>query len=280
MGHFSESRFGADKSDGKADRHCAFCLKHGTCLLCDGCGKRAYCSPTCQTNDWLADGGGQGHRNWCKFDCGEEDIDWEVRSIPDKGMGLVAKRFLPSKYRIIVEGIHYGPKSHPGIAELSPVNGTLRQKFENNELGGDLRNHNGNNYVALRIARANHSCTPNAAHIYCDTTNCEILYTCRDIQEGEEICISYRFLTHIEKPSEYVGLTLEEEFQSIKETIKVSWGFSCPSNCACSSSSFADNGLFKCLLGSESKRPLRCLQIGQSPPQFSKTSGREYRERI
>lgn len=242
MGHYRESSFIADKSDEKVDpdRHCAYCLQRGSCLLCSGCGKRAYCSVSCRRKDWFTESNGQGHQNWCKFDCGEEDIDWEVRAIPGKGMGLVAKRFIPSKYKIIIEGIHYSAKSHPGIAQLSPVKGTLRQKFENNELGGDARNHNGNNYVALRIARVNHSCVPNAAHIYCDTTKCEILYACRDIQEGEEICISYRFLTNIERPSEYVGLTVEEEFKSIKQTIKVSWGFVCPENCACNSGSLVD----------------------------------------
>jgi hypothetical protein len=49
------------------------------------------------------------------LDCGEEDVDWEVTSIPGKGLGVVAKRMLPALYRIIVDAIFTDPNQHIGI---------------------------------------------------------------------------------------------------------------------------------------------------------------------
>ena len=83
--------------------------------LCGKCKKRAYCSRDCQLVDWPLGGKGQGHKNWCHLDCGEEDVDWEVRSIiPGKGLGIVAKRMITPLYRIIVEPVFTDPKQHPG----------------------------------------------------------------------------------------------------------------------------------------------------------------------
>ena len=84
--------------------------------LCSGCRKRSYCSRECQITDWAPNGKGQGHKNWCRLDCGEEDIDWEVVSIEGKGLGVVAKRFIPAKYRIIVDAVFSDPgfRAHPG----------------------------------------------------------------------------------------------------------------------------------------------------------------------
>lgn len=78
------------------------------------CLKRAYCSRECQLVDWTPKGKGQGHKNWCRLECGEEDVDWEVTSIPGKGLGIVAKRMIPALYRIIVEGVFTDPQQHPG----------------------------------------------------------------------------------------------------------------------------------------------------------------------
>ena len=97
-------------------RHCSVCLELCSPVkLCGKCQKRAYCSRECQLVDWSPNGKGQGHKNWCHLDCGEEDIDWEVVSIPGKGLGIVAKRTIPPLYRIIVEGVYTDPYQHPGI---------------------------------------------------------------------------------------------------------------------------------------------------------------------
>lgn len=103
-------------------RRCAVCLK--LCAqptLCGKCQRRAYCCRECQVVDWLpssaVSGKGQGHKNWCHLDCGEEDLDWQVVSIPGKGLGVVAKRLIPAKYRIIVETVMTDPQAHPGIKQ-------------------------------------------------------------------------------------------------------------------------------------------------------------------
>jgi len=82
---------------------------------CGGCKRRAYCSKKCQSDDWLITGTGQRHKNWCgRYEYGEEDIDWEVVPVPNKGLGIVAKRFLPCGYRIMVEPVYTSPTDHPG----------------------------------------------------------------------------------------------------------------------------------------------------------------------
>ena len=100
------------------NRHCAFCLQPcSQAKLCGGCKKRAYCSTECQKIDWSVTGSGQKHRNWCgKFEHGEEDVDWKVVPIDGKGLGVVALRRLPAKYRIMVEPVFTDPHAHPGIS--------------------------------------------------------------------------------------------------------------------------------------------------------------------
>ena len=101
-------------------RRCAVCLTiSAKPKLCGKCQRRAYCCRECQVVDWWPDssisGKGQGHKNWCHLDCGEEDLDWKVVSVPGKGLGVVAKRPIPAKYRIIVETVFTDPQAHPGI---------------------------------------------------------------------------------------------------------------------------------------------------------------------
>ena len=98
-------------------RHCAYCLE--VCgfptKLCSGCKKRAYCSKECQRADWSVKGDGQRHVNWCqRHECGEEDVDWEVVPIVNKGLGIRAKRLLPAGLKIIVEPTLSSPNAHQG----------------------------------------------------------------------------------------------------------------------------------------------------------------------
>ena len=120
--------------------HCAFCLKElvkdaADVQRCRGCHKRVYCSEACRSADWLPNGGGQGHANWCNIQCGEEDVDWCVAPIPGKGLGLVAKRRLPALFRIMVEG----PRSpdFPAVQDLMPQGGSLQDKYSLNGFGND-----------------------------------------------------------------------------------------------------------------------------------------------
>ena len=98
-------------------RHCAYCLN--VCVLptklCGGCKKKAYCSKECQAKDWSSKGNGQCHKLWCgRYECGEEDVDWEVVPIPNKGLGIRAKQLIPAGLKIIVEPVCSSPNDHPG----------------------------------------------------------------------------------------------------------------------------------------------------------------------
>jgi len=87
--------------------------------------------------------------------------------------------------------------------------------------------------VALRIARANHSCGYNAAHVNDEVAKVEILYAVRDIQPEEEICIYY--ISHANLKSELSDGRggLDNEFQCVEQTLRNKWGIICPADCFC-----------------------------------------------
>jgi len=204
-------------------RHCASCLlvlSPETVKLCGGCKKRAYCSKDCQAVDWSSKkGGGQGHKNWCKLLCGEEDLDWEVAEIPGKGLGLVAKREIPAKFRIMVERLC--PKTHPGIQDLMPLNGTIAEKIALNCLGLSDEDESA---VCLRLSRANHDCNNNANHFHDETFNVKVLFAERDIKPGEEICINYAPFSDISKSFSAT---------SSRSLLQMKWGIICKQDCFC-----------------------------------------------
>jgi hypothetical protein len=160
-------------------RHCAFCLiplSGQNIRRCGKCKRRTYCSQACQKLDWsLKKGDGQGHRNWCGLECGEEGIDFEVAPIPGKGLGLIAKRPIPIQYRILVEGPC--SEDHPALQDLMPLNGTLNEKIHLNGLGCGPED-SVDSVLCLRLARANHSCAPDAAHTYDETMKVLRIFNC------------------------------------------------------------------------------------------------------
>lgn len=105
--------------------------------FCGGCQKRAYCSEECQSSDWSITETGQRRTNWCtRYEYGEEDVDWEVVPIPNKGLGIIAKIFLPDGYRIMADPVYTNPHDHPEILELAPEGASLETKFETNCVKG------------------------------------------------------------------------------------------------------------------------------------------------
>ena len=94
----------AKEPDLARTRHCAYCLKESPGMkTCRGCNKRAYCSVDCQKKDWSPSGQGQGHKNWCKVSCCEEDVDWKVEEVSGKGFGLVALKDISALARVVVD---------------------------------------------------------------------------------------------------------------------------------------------------------------------------------
>ncbi|KAG4077672.1 hypothetical protein HA402_015715 [Bradysia odoriphaga] len=203
-------------------RHCAFCLKpieNQAIKLCGKCRKRAYCSRECQKTDWSTEG--QGHKNWCHLECGEEDIDWKVCTVPGKGLGIIAKRPLPVLYRIMVDGC-CSNENHPGVKDLLPVNGSFGDKFFLNCIG--LGENDGGSCLCLRISRANHDCKPNADHWYDETFKAVVLFAQRNIAEGEEITINYQLFDDIS------GNVSAATSRSVLQN---KWGIVCAKDCFC-----------------------------------------------
>jgi len=86
----------------------------------------------------------------------------------------------------------------------------------------------------LRISRANHDCYPNAGYVHDETARVEILFAQRDINLGQEICISYGSFADLDLDRPTAGLSNQkEEYESVQKTLKTSWGISCPLNCYC-----------------------------------------------
>jgi len=123
------------------------------------------------------------------------------------------------------------------MRDLGPEGDTLQQKFTKNTFMGANMESGGPKAVALRIARVNHSCQPNAATIYDKTAQVDILFALKDIQPGEEIFISY--YSHLlalgsaclsnSNPKWNLG----KEFNYLKNRILSGFGITCPASCSC-----------------------------------------------
>ena len=118
-----------------------------------------------------------------------------------------------------------------GIKDLVPIDGSFQEKFALNAFGEEPSL--SGNYFALRISRANHSCCPNACHNFDENARVEILFAQREIQAGEEICISYLSFSNISKKRMFsMLLPPEREFRMIKAQLKFR-GIECPADCFC-----------------------------------------------
>jgi len=207
------------------DRHCAYCLKFlpvGTAKICGRCYRRAYCSRDCQKADWSQKPGSQGHKNWCDLRCGEEDIEWEFKPAPGTGFGIFAKRFIPAKFRIMVDACRQ--RDHPAINDLPPIGAALDQKILMSSLG---RHGKGPRFalICLRIARLGHDCDPNSDHFYDSVHHVKVAYAERDIQAGEEITKSFTSVNAI-GGNAFVGVPQRGMLQMFL-------GIVCKENCIC-----------------------------------------------
>ena len=123
------------------------------------------------------------------------------------------------------------------MRDLGPEGDTLQQKFTKNTFMGANMESGGPKAVALRIARVNHCCQPNAATIYDDTARVAILFALKDIQPGEEISISYYShlfaLGSVRLSSSSPKWSLGKEFNYLKNRILSGYGITCPASCSC-----------------------------------------------
>ena len=125
-----------------------------------------------------------------------------------------------------------------GIKNLGPAGATLKKKFLSNTfMGGSL---DGWKTVALRIARVNHSCQPNAYFTYDETVLVAVLFAQKDILPGEEVTSCYysqlfRLSSTILTPFVNPEWSIEEELIFAKNELYElpTKGIICPVDCPC-----------------------------------------------
>ena len=114
---------------------------------------------------------------------------------------------------------------------------TLEEKFMQNCFKGDNM---GRLCIALRHARVNHACQPNASAIYDETARVAILFAQINIEPGEEVTICYYTpFFELQPHSRFVSLiitetnSIEEELSFFRNFMASSYGIICPSDCSC-----------------------------------------------
>ncbi len=122
------------------------------------------------------------------------------------------------------------------MMDLEPKNGSLDDKFRLNAFNGSSSREDGKHYVGVRLSRLNHSCHPNADHVYDDVACVAILFAQRDIQPGEEICIDYTYFRALEPSRPTAKLDSKEEFKLIQSNLLDKFGIICPDDCFCKNS--------------------------------------------
>lgn len=152
-----------------------------------------------------------------------EDVDYRIKAISGKGLGLVATRAIQQGTKIIVEEpliLVPMPAMVPGMGfRLEDMISDIEAAFEKlmsdqKEVFLALSDHKfpsekdqtrlltilrsnafntGESHIGLfpKIARINHSCRPNAGNWWSEKTGRRVIFAARDIQEGEEITFSY-----------------------------------------------------------------------------------------
>ncbi|KAK4223497.1 hypothetical protein QBC38DRAFT_425404 [Podospora fimiseda] len=168
---------------------------------------------------------------------------YKVVSIPGKGKGAVATRRIQKGMAILVDTASIlAQAEYPADVTREEVQDLMgaavgrlrdggegvralsrkgRSEEEDDELEDILLNNSfavvlgGKNYMGLfvDVARFNHDCRPNAFIHFSETTFAMTIWAAKDIEEGEEITITYSA----------AGMLTEERQQTLEKV----WGFKC-----------------------------------------------------
>ena len=111
-----------------------------------------------------------------------------------------------------------------GVANLEPLCEPVMAKWQLNSMGSsdDCEKQS---VLCVRMARANHSCKPNAEHNHVPQFRVKTLVAISEICVGEEITISYA--AHDDMAGDATG-----EF--CRMMLKIQWDITCPPACVCS----------------------------------------------
>jgi hypothetical protein len=141
-------------------------------------------------DDWR-----RGHHKLFCGKTGEIGLDYEIRPIDGKGLGVFAKRDLQRNDTIFVERSVAEPP-HPSMPDeqsvrqaimaLTPTDAiSFRSKYQRNSIGR----------LCLTFSRVNHDCIGNSHHAYDDEKGLILLVANHAIPAGDEITYSYTFQT-------------------------------------------------------------------------------------
>ena len=183
------------------ERCCGWCYGMGATMKCAMC-PRAYCSRDCQVKDWKVG----RHKVWCGK-AGEKCVDYEIREVRDKGLGLFTMRDFQRGEKILVErAVAIEPGTRQSISRdqlknenvrhatlaLAPTESTdLNVIFHVNcaALGDD--DDDAGTGLFLNFSRVNHDCVGNSAHYWDPDLGLKLLVANHDIPAGSEVTFSY-----------------------------------------------------------------------------------------
>lgn len=147
------------------------------------------------------------HKFWCGKS-GEKCIDYEIRDVGEKGLGLFLKRNFKRGEKILVErAVAIQPKSSLPIdfreiqvhkhlmsatMALAPIESTsLKDKFFTNCSALGVNNEDKGNGLFLHFSRVNHDCVGNSWHHFIPDQQLIILVANREIPAGSEVTFNY-----------------------------------------------------------------------------------------
>jgi hypothetical protein len=140
-------------------------------------------------DDWR-----RGHHKLFCGKAGEIGMDYEIRPIDGKGLGVFAKKDLKRNDTIFVERPVAQPPNpsmpeeesvQQAIMALTPTDSSFRSKYHRNSVGR----------LCLTFSRVNHDCIGNSHHAYDDEKGLILLVANHTIPAGDEITYSYTFQT-------------------------------------------------------------------------------------
>ncbi|KAN0113180.1 SET domain containing protein [Hyaloscypha variabilis] len=167
----------------------------------------------------------QNHENVASSPDELQDIPtplYSIQPIPGKGLGLIALRPIPAGTKILIEAPlltvsmpemveGQGFRINDMVSEidqkfdlLSPAQQKEVKDLHDHRFPGDNQSrlltifrsnayNTGENHVGLfpKTARINHSCRPNCGNFWSERSEERVIYAQREIEEGEEITVSY-----------------------------------------------------------------------------------------
>jgi hypothetical protein len=192
--------------------HCGSCnekIKHF--VKCQGC-ERAYCSLECREKERTE----EGHEILCREHLCEENTSWEVREDLDGGRRKV----------FALEDLQRGSFV---MGAKGTILGKSELPLEENFRKSCSMNRSSSLIECSRANLFDHSCSPNASHMFDEKFGVVTVFAECDIKAGEEITLAYHPFT--------------SPFQSFdsEDVSKISTEFRivCLPDCACHAEKFA-----------------------------------------